>query len=593
VLATPRRGRESDVKPEQGISDPGAPTLDGAVRTLTKHAGRGDEPGVQAAVDRLLVDDGWSLDSVVSEVLAGVQRGVGVRWQTGEWTIAREHAATATIDAALTRLDGTPPASDETTTLALVCAEGEWHTTPAYMAATLFRRHGWRVVFLGASVPPGDLKRELRTVRPAFVAISCTYPLALSGAARTAAVARQLDIPTIGGGHAFGTSAGRAHHLGLDGWAPSVAEASRTLARWVVESPASGGDSARRADIESLRPLEDLESLEERWAATVEDALPDLTATLPSSFPADRRLDRQTRQDLVDLLHAAQLTGICEDPTLFAEHARWLRTLSAAAGLRPDAVYPSIDILRDHAGRTGLADRDIEPLRPEASATTNEEGLAEDLAAVARELVAAGDVETTLQRIVDLAVATIDGCDHAGLSLVVQGHLETPAQSDPVPEALDRLQDRTRQGPCLDAIRDEEVYETGDLASERRWPSFATQAVEETAVRSVLAIRLFVEDDTLGALNLYAASRDAFDDHDRTIASIFAAHASVALHAVSREHHLAEALDTRDVIGQAKGIIMAREGVDEQAAFQLLRVASSRTHTKLRELAARIARGEP
>ena len=215
--------------------------------------------------------------------------------------------------------------------------------------------------------------------------------------------------------------------------------------------------------------------------------------------------------------------------------------------------------------------------------------LAGELAAVARELIGAGDVEATLQRIVDLAVQVIEGCDHAGISLVVKGRITTPAQTDPpVPQMVDRIQNETGEGPCIDAIREHEVFETGDLGQERRWPRFSPRVVEQTEVRSALAMRLFIEEDTMGSLNLYAEALDAFDEEDRSVASIFAAHAAVALRGAQRQEELSQAIDTRDVIGQAKGIIMARKGVDDATAFGMLREGSSRMNRKLRDVAQRV-----
>jgi GAF domain-containing protein len=214
--------------------------------------------------------------------------------------------------------------------------------------------------------------------------------------------------------------------------------------------------------------------------------------------------------------------------------------------------------------------------------------LAEQLADVARELLGAGELDATLQRIVELAVATIEGCDHAGISLVVDRHLETPAQNDHVPQVIDELQNAVGQGPCWDAIREHAVFETGDLSAESRWPRFSTEVVASTGVHSAMSIRLQDDHGTLGALNLYARAKDAFDDQDRGVAPIFAAHAAIALRAAQHHRHLIAAIETRDIIGQAKGIIMAREGVDDTVAFEILRDGSNRLRCKLRDLANQI-----
>ena len=214
---------------------------------------------------------------------------------------------------------------------------------------------------------------------------------------------------------------------------------------------------------------------------------------------------------------------------------------------------------------------------------------AEVFAEVARSLLAQEDVQHTLQRIVDLAVETLDSCDHAGITFVRGRKFSTPASSNDVPLMVDAIQYETGEGPCLDAIREHEVFRTGDLGRETRWPRFSARAQRETGVTSMLSFRLFVNGDTLGALNLYSKSADAFDDEAWTYGSIFAAHAAVALSSALHDEQMEEALQSRDVIGQAKGILMAREGIGPDEAFDMLRRASQRVNVKLRDVARQIA----
>jgi len=214
----------------------------------------------------------------------------------------------------------------------------------------------------------------------------------------------------------------------------------------------------------------------------------------------------------------------------------------------------------------------------------------ETFAIMARTLLAEADVQQTLQKIVELAVETVDGCDHAGISVVHGRTFTTPAATDDIPRDVDAIQYETNEGPCLSAIREQEVFQTGDLASEQRWPQFAHRAQRETGIASMLSFRLFVEADILGALNMYSKSPDAFDDQARSVGSVFAAHAAVALSSALHDEQMDEALASRDIIGQAKGIIMAREGVNADQAFDMLRRASQRLNVKLRKLAEDIAR---
>ncbi len=216
--------------------------------------------------------------------------------------------------------------------------------------------------------------------------------------------------------------------------------------------------------------------------------------------------------------------------------------------------------------------------------------LAQTFAQVARVLLEEHDVETTLDRICLLAVETVDGCETAGISIRSGTRVTSRAAADDVPRVVDDLQSETQEGPCVDAIVEHEVFITGSLSREERWPHFAHRAHEETGVESILSLRLFVDEDTLGALNLYSTRPDAFDDQDVALGSVFAAHAAVALAAAHRQANLETMAATRDVIGMAKGIIMARQNVSEEEAFDILRRASQRMNVKLRELAVRVVR---
>lgn len=168
-------------------------------------------------------------------------------------------------------------------------------------------------------------------------------------------------------------------------------------------------------------------------------------------------------------------------------------------------------------------------------------GLAEAIARVARALQAEPSAQATLQKMVDLAVATIEGCDHAGITVIHNSTFHTPAATGQVPRQVDHIQYSTGQGPCLDAIREHRVFVTDDLQSEQRWPLFATRTVAETGVRSMLSFRLFLEQDTLGSLNLYSTQRAAFGPDSQAVGEVFASHASLAMSA-AQEHERVQAM---------------------------------------------------
>lgn len=216
--------------------------------------------------------------------------------------------------------------------------------------------------------------------------------------------------------------------------------------------------------------------------------------------------------------------------------------------------------------------------------------LTERLATVAR-LLDTGSVHETLQLIVDLAVETVPGCEHAGISFVHRVRhrkISTPAASGAVALRVDAVQVEVDQGPCLDAMLDDQIFKSDDLATEDRWPLFAERAHAETGIRSMLGIRLFARSQNLGALNLMSSRPAAFDDESLSTAALFAALAAVALHAAQAEETLQLALKSRDIIGQAIGILMERHRITDKEALQRLQTASQTLNVRLKDLAKQI-----
>lgn len=227
--------------------------------------------------------------------------------------------------------------------------------------------------------------------------------------------------------------------------------------------------------------------------------------------------------------------------------------------------------------------------RPDTAEDTSAR-LAQQLADIARVLLAPGSLSQTLDQIVTLAAATIDGCDEAGLCPHTIGTDGTAATSPLVAE-LDDLQTSLGEGPCPDAVGGQDSVYVADLTEDARWPRFGPAAVE-AGLRSVLTYRLIDGGDTLGALVLYARLPGAFNATDRAQGLIFAAHAGMALEISKaqqserdRTDNLQAALISRELIGQAQGILMERERVTADQAFDLLRRSSQRLNVKLRDVA--------
>jgi GAF domain-containing protein len=197
------------------------------------------------------------------------------------------------------------------------------------------------------------------------------------------------------------------------------------------------------------------------------------------------------------------------------------------------------------------------------------------------------DSDTVIAELAEHAAVEIPGARYAGVTVTRNGkHIDTPASTHMWPLLLDKIQQRHREGPCLTAAWEEKVIYVANLETDDRFPSYRRDALEETPIRSIMAFQLFIAGETMGALNVYSEQPDAFGPESRNIGLIFAAHSSVAWNAARRDEQFQRALASRDTIGQAKGMIMERYGVDAVQAFALLRKLSQDSNTPLVEVAA-------
>jgi hypothetical protein len=199
------------------------------------------------------------------------------------------------------------------------------------------------------------------------------------------------------------------------------------------------------------------------------------------------------------------------------------------------------------------------------------------------------DLEQTLQQIVASAVATIPAVDAGSISVTEHGRIETRHPTSALIRELDEKQSELHEGPCIEALED--PGEDGTVlardfagADARRWPRFAPAAVG-AGYRTLLSTQLDVDGGVRAALNLYSATPDAFDEETRMLAGLFGIEAGVLLYGAHTASHLQRALASRDLIGQAKGVLRERFGVDDDGAFQMLVKASQDTNTKLTAVA--------
>lgn len=212
-------------------------------------------------------------------------------------------------------------------------------------------------------------------------------------------------------------------------------------------------------------------------------------------------------------------------------------------------------------------------------------GLAEQLSELARDLQREPDAEQILDDIVQAAIRLIPHASEASISLVkARRTIDSHAASSDLPRDVDAVQTEVRQGPCLDAAYHEQIVRVPHIGEETRWPKFAQRAWDLGA-RSMLSFQLFVDGDNLGALNVYGEHAGAFGDEDEEIGQLVAAHAAIAFSDAQHIGQLNAALINRDIIGQAKGILMERYKISAHQAFTLIATASNRTNTKLVDVA--------
>ncbi|MFH5231721.1 GAF and ANTAR domain-containing protein [Antrihabitans spumae] len=200
------------------------------------------------------------------------------------------------------------------------------------------------------------------------------------------------------------------------------------------------------------------------------------------------------------------------------------------------------------------------------------------------------DFDSVLSEVCESARTAIPGSEHAGITLITEnGKLDSRGATGELPALIDKMQEELRRGPCIDAAHDEQVVLVTDMSKEERWGGFSETAAS-AGVGSMLSFQLWVEKEHIGALNMYSSKTDAFDDGSADIGLPLATHASVAIAAARREQQLRDALDSRDVIGQAKGMLMQRYSIDSEQAFDLLVRLSQQSNTKARDIAESITK---
>jgi GAF domain-containing protein len=231
--------------------------------------------------------------------------------------------------------------------------------------------------------------------------------------------------------------------------------------------------------------------------------------------------------------------------------------------------------------------------QPDHDFQAEDEDLRESLAGLSRLASNRLPLEAMLTQVAVYAVRAIPGADGAGLTLLEHDRADTIVATAPFVSEIDDIQYEMDQGPCITAAREGQTVLSGSIGGDSRWPRFGGR-IARLGVHSVVSLPLITLDGVVGAMNVYAHGKNAFDERAAELGQIFAAPAAIAVqnaHVLAQTQRLAtqlqSALELRGVIDRAVGILMSRSGITEHEALERLRTLSQHEHLKLAEVARR------
>ncbi|GAA1949896.1 cobalamin B12-binding domain-containing protein [Nocardioides panacihumi] len=309
------------------------------------------------AVDTVLaaLEEGVDPETVLLDVVGGVQRRIGAAWAANEISVAQEHAATAINERVVVTIGGQLPRPQQTRgRVTVACVDGEWHALPARLLAEVLSLRGFHVDYLGAQVPAPHLITHLHRTSPDVVALSGSIPTRLPVAHATITACQSAGVPVMVGGAAFGPGGRYASLLGAQAWAPDARAAADRLAQ---------GPLPRTS---SHQPIDDLPHLADQEYTLVSRTSTQLVRTvfagLEERLPEMRDYTDVQRQqtardlaDIVDFLAAALYVG---EGSLLNSFVRWTADILAARGVPAASLTPALSLLaaelRDFPRATSL-----------------------------------------------------------------------------------------------------------------------------------------------------------------------------------------------------------------------------------------------
>lgn len=215
-----------------------------------------------------------------------------------------------------------------------------------------------------------------------------------------------------------------------------------------------------------------------------------------------------------------------------------------------------------------------------------------ELARNLQERARAGEIDETFGKLLDAAVDCVPGAQHAAITLGGRDEVETLWTTTGHPPLLAEIQQR-HEGLCRATTPHGRIIHIDDVSAEARWPGYCRDVADETPIRSIMTIQLFTDRHGMGALNFYAERPHAFDAESTELGIVAATHVGLAWSVLRHDQQFHRALLSRDLIGQAKGIVMERFNINATRAFELLSRLSQNSNTPVIEIARRLVEARP
>ena len=320
------------------------PAIEPAVDAYLAAAMAGDRhKAVSIALD--LLAEGEPPESIITHLLAGAQARIGEGWQTGTWSVAQEHRASAIAEAALQAVADTamraPGAIPEGSAgqAIVACSEGEWHVLPGRMASEILRLRGCEVSYIGPSIPADMLVEMFEFEPPPAVAVTCSMPLSLVGSWATVSALRELGMTVVCGGRGYGPDGIWAAAVGADYWGSTFEKGADALMAALARPRVKP-----RAPVGSDEIVSELNTLRRDGPAMVESAMAISLGAWPWLRDSGSAV-RATRVDIMATMQAASSAALVADMDLLRDYVAWFESVLAVRELPVAFVATAFDLL--------------------------------------------------------------------------------------------------------------------------------------------------------------------------------------------------------------------------------------------------------